>query len=205
MNKEIKLLIADDHAIMRQGLCMMLAAEPGFEVIGEAADYEELCTAMAQREADCVISDYRMGEVVGLEGIEAMRKIDPEIPIVLLTGVDSGMVLDAALRAGVDAVVLKEGDGQDLLEALRAVSVGQCYVSESARSHMADVGEGSLTPRERQVLELLAAGKNNREIGELLFISAKTVDKHRSALLRKFNTHTTAELVAQALRTGLIG
>ncbi len=200
----MRILLADDHAIVRQGLRLMLSAEPGFEVMGEAGNYREVLQALQDMEVDILITDYRMGDASGVDGIERIREEHAELPIVLLTGFDSGLVLDAALRAGVDAVVLKEGDGDELLDALDAVAAGGCFVSEAAREHMSDVDDSSLTPRERQVLSLLAEGKNNREIGEGLFISAKTVDKHRSALLRKFGTHTTAELVARALRDGLI-
>jgi DNA-binding NarL/FixJ family response regulator len=173
-------------------------------VVGEAGNYAEVLEALETADPECVVTDYRMGDAVGVTGIERIRARRPDLPIILLTGVDSGLVLDAALRAGVDAVVLKEGDGEELLSALQAVRAGECFVSDAARSHMADVDDSSLTPREREVLSLLAQGMNNRKIGDKLFISAKTVDKHRSALLRKFDTHTTAELVAVAVRDGLI-
>lgn len=204
MTQQIRILIADDHAIVRQGLRMMLMAENGYEVVAEAGSYGEVMDAIPTHPVDCLLTDYRMGDAHGVEGLENIRTAHPTLPIVLLTGVDSGLVLDAALRAGVDAVVLKEGDGDELLLAIQSVLSGDCYISDAAREHIADADDSTLTPRERQVLTLLAQGNTNRAIGEQLFISAKTVDKHRSALLRKFATHTTAELVARAVREGLI-
>lgn len=201
-NTPLKLFLADDHAFIRDGIKLLLGNYSNFEVVGEAASYPETLKQLQRQPIDYLVLDYQMPGGNGLSGISSIRRKFPDIGIVLLTGVASGTMLNGVLAAGIKAVILKEGAGDELLTALKMVESGEIYVSEEAKLRLDSNPQNSLTKRERQVLSMIASGLKNAEIADSLGVSIKTVDNHRANLMKKLGLHNTAEVVAFAIREG---
>ncbi len=212
----IRILVADDHTVVRKGLCLLLESHPGFKVIGEASDGRE-AIAMAETHApDVVILDVAMPI---LNGIEAARQISAKLPqtaiVFLSMHSDEGYVLKA-LKSGAKAYLLKDSAEYDLINAIKAVSEGKAFFSPAIsrmlveeyvremRERDVDDSYELLTTREREILQLFAEGKAPKEVASLLSLSLYTVETHRSNIFQKLNLHSGAELILYAVRKGVI-
>lgn len=214
--KEIRILLADDHNVMRAGLRVLLESQPGFKVVAEAADGRQtVANALATR-PDVVVLDIAMPQ---LSGIEAAQRIHAQLPqtaiIILSMHSDEGYVL-RALKAGALGYLLKDSAESDLIEAIRVVSEGKAFFSpEISKVLVADYVrevrvrgvEDSyelLTPREKEILQLLVEGRSNKDIAGLLNLSLYTVETHRRNLQSKLDLHSFPELILYAVRKGII-
>jgi two-component system response regulator NreC len=205
-----EVVLADDHWIVRQGLKGLLERE-GFKIIGEAADGREALRIIGERQPAVAILDIGMP---GLNGIDAARAIvhtSPHTRTILLTVHTEETYILEALRAGVNAYVLKSQALADLVHAIREVTRGRLYLSPGVSRTVVEAYQGRsglntdpLSPRERQVLQLVAEGRTAKQVAELLDISVKTAECHRSRIMGKLNIHHTAGLVMYAIRRGLI-
>jgi len=214
--KMIRILLADDHTVVRKGLRLLLENEPGFTVIADAADGREAVGLAERHRPDVVVMDVAMPL---LNGIEAARQISSRLPstaiVFLSMHSDEGYVL-RALKAGARAYLLKDSAEYDLIHAVQAVSEGKAFFSPAISKMLVDdymrqMQERQLedsfellTTREREVLQLLAEGKNNKDVATLLNLSLHTVETHRSNIFQKLNLHNGAELILYAVRKGVI-
>jgi DNA-binding NarL/FixJ family response regulator len=208
----VRVLVADDHALVRSGIVGILNTSPGIEVVAEASDGIETARKALEIRPDVVVLDV---SIPGLNGIEAARRIHaavPQIRILMLTMHDEEEYVVRAVRAGASGYLTKDGTASELIAGVRAVSEGKAYFSPPARRAMARASGrkpgaedpyGELTERERQVFRLVVEGKSNAEIAEILSISPKTVDNHRTRLMNKLEAHSSADLVRYAARRGL--
>jgi two-component system response regulator NreC len=214
--KTIRILLADDHTVVRKGLRLLLEGQPGFDVVADAADGRSAVALSEQHVPDVVVMDVAMP---GLNGIEAARQITaklPQIAVVFLSmHSDEGYVLKA-LKSGARGYLLKDSAEQDLINAVVAVSEGKAffspaiskmlvedYVRQMQDRHVEDSYE-LLTTREREVLQLLAEGRSNKDVAGVLNLSLYTVETHRSNILQKLHLHNQAELILYAIRKGVI-
>ena len=214
--KQIRILLADDHTVVRKGLRLLLESQPGLTVIADASDGRETVALAEQHQPDVVVMDVAMPI---LNGIEAARQISgkhPHIAIVFLSmHSDEGYVLKA-LKAGARAYLLKDSAEYDLIAAIKAVNEGKAFFSPAiskmlVEDYMRQMQERRvedsyelLTTREREVLQLLAEGRNNRDVAAILNLSLYTVETHRGNILQKLNLHSGAELILYAIRKGVI-
>jgi two-component system response regulator NreC len=211
-----KVLIADDHAIVREGVRMILAKEPDIEVVGEAEDGQQALDLVEQRRPNVVIMDLSMPGMGGIEATKKVKEQHPKVNVLVLTMHEDESYVFQLLRAGASGYVLKRAAAQDLVQAVRAAAKGEAFLYPSvARKVVEDylkrveAGEGrdrydGLTEREREILTLIAQGLSNQHIAEKLFISIKTVQTHRAHVLEKLGLHDRTELVRYAIRKGLI-
>jgi len=212
----VRILIADDHAIIRRGLRALLAREPGFEIVAEAADGMEAVKLAEEALPHVAILDISMPN---LNGFEAARRISaslPDVRVVMLTVHNDDHYLWSALKAGATGYVLKSSAEFEVVEATRAVSQGKAYFSPRvsrmlqdeylrySQQNQTDDEYELLTGRERQILQLLAEGQGNKDIATLLDLSTTTVICHRQHILQKLNLHGLADLVLYAIRKGVI-
>ena len=205
-----RVLLADDHQIVREGLRGLLE-KAGHEVVGEAADGREALKLARVLLPDIAVLDLSMPSLNGLDAAHEMRRISPEIKTILLTmHTEKGYVLQA-LRAGAKGYVLKTQAAEDLIRAIREVSRGEVYLSPGVAVSVVDAylqktdpGADPLTPRERQILQLVAEGKSTKEIARILSISFKTAESHRNRMMKKLDIHEVAGLVRYAIRRGLV-
>jgi two-component system response regulator NreC len=216
MNR-ISVLLVDDHTIVREGLCSLLDAEADIKVIAEAEDGREAIEKAGSLHPDVVVMDITMPGLSGLEATCQIKQRCPEVQVVALTMHTAEEYIYQILRAGASGYVVKRAALSELISAVRAASRGECFLSPSVsrtviqdylRRAEALAGENSyerLTPREREVLQLIAEGHSSRGIAELLCISIKTVQTHKAHLMRKLDMHSTAELTRYAIRKGVIG
>ena len=206
----IRVLLADDHEMVREAFAALLEME-GFAIAGQACDGREALRLAAELAPDVIVLDLIMPELNGLDAARALLHRDPGVKIILVTQyADRAYVLEA-LTLGVRGYVLKSQAPPDLLQAIREVCRGATYISPSisemvveAYRTKSDAGAEPLTLREREVLQLIAEGKTNKEVAQILDLSLKTVDSHRSRLMDKLNVRGTAGLVRYAVRRGLI-
>ncbi|HEY0752598.1 MAG TPA: response regulator transcription factor [Ktedonobacteraceae bacterium] len=212
----IQILLADDHTILRAGLKMMLNAQPDMEVVGEAQDGRQALQEALRLHPDIILMDITMPDVNGIEATRQIKRQIPEVKVLILTMHENDEYVYQALRAGASGYMLKEAADTELINALHVVQSGYFYLSPMAQSVMVGdylqrvhAGEekdsySSLTEREREILKLVAEGHTNNQIAELLVISPKTVDTHRTHIMDKLNLHSRAELVKYAMRRGLL-
>ncbi len=209
--KRIRILLADDHAVVRQGFKMILDAQPDMEIIGEAGNGREAVELIEELKPDVVVMDVAMPE---LNGIEATRRVAASVPharVIALSMHKDSVYVREVLRAGARGYLLKDSGAGDLVSAVRAVARGESYLSpaisnavlDDYRRHVTDPID-LLTTREREVLQMLAEGKTNKEIAGVLNLSVYTVDAHRGRIMEKLNLHSINELVRFAVRNGLI-
>lgn len=211
-----KLLLADDHALFREGLRLLLEQSGQFEIVGEANDGQQAVNLALRVNPDVVVLDISMP---GMDGLEAARRIriHSQVPILFLTVHDTDGYFFGALEAGASGYVLKGAVGADLISALGVVKSGGVYLSPSVARRLVEdymrrvaLGEerksyDTLTPREREVLAFIGQGLTNAEIAERLVLSINTVQTHRLHLMEKLNLHSRAQLVQYAVRLGLLG
>jgi two-component system response regulator NreC len=206
----IRVLIAEDHLMVRQGLRALLDRE-GFEVVGEAANGHEAMQSIAESDPDVVVMDISMPIMNGIDTTQELSQRAPKAKAVLLTRHDDDQYVLAALRAGARGYVLKSQAATDLAHAIRQVFRGDLYLSPGVSKIVveaflskADLPRDRLTVREREVLKLISEEKTTKELAALLNISPKTAESHRTRLMQKLNIHTTAGLVRCAIRLGLV-
>ncbi|MDD9730280.1 response regulator transcription factor [Mameliella sp. AT18] len=203
-------VVADDHAIVRSGLRAALESpglvEPaGIKVVAEAADGLSAIAAIRQHRPSLLLLDVQMPLAGGLEVLIEARRWSPETRVVVLSGVTSPGKIGELVSCGVDGLFAKGEDNDELFGALPGILRGRRHVSEVFRRMLEEAPEvPDLSERERQVLNLVVAGRSNKEIAQILGISAKTVDRHRTNLMQKLDVHSVAQLIAYALREGLI-
>ena len=203
-------VIADDHAIVRSGLRAALEAkglieEDGIEVVGEAANGLEAIAAVRQHRPDLMLLDVQMPMAGGTEVLLEARRWSPETKIVVLTGISAVGKLSELVEIGVDGLFSKATNNDALYAALPKVLRGSRQIAGHITRLLEETPQISpLTDRERQCLNLIVAGRSNKEIADLLGISAKTVDRHRTSLMQKLDVHSVAQLIALALREALI-
>jgi DNA-binding NarL/FixJ family response regulator len=207
-----RILLADDHALVRRGLRLILDAEPDLRVIGEASDGAEALQLAEADRPDLAVLDISMPRMTGLQAARRIAELPEPPKILMLTMHDNEQYLFESLRAGAAGYVLKSVADRDLVAACRAAlrdepSLYPAAIAALARSFLADGGRPdrpAITAREEEVLKLVAEGHSSREIGELLFISVKTVERHRANLLQKLGMRDRLELTRYAIRAGLI-
>jgi DNA-binding NarL/FixJ family response regulator len=209
----VRILVADDHEVVRQGLRRLLEARPGWEICGEAATGREAVEKTKQLKPDIVVLDYSMP---GLNGTEATRQIIEKVPrteVLILTMHGSEQVIRGALEAGARGYVLKSDASRDLISAVHALSEHKAFLSSSASGVVLDkylkipqepASQQALTPREREIVQLVTEGKSNKEIGVTLKISTKTVEAHRANMMHKLGLSSVSELVRFAIRNKII-
>lgn len=196
-------VIADDHAIVRQGIAQILLQIPNIEIVAEADNGLTAIAAVKKYRPDLLILDAAMPLARGVEVYADVRRWSPETRVILFTGFTSVGLLADWLNSGVDGMLLKTCSSKEILDAFIAVLGGSGYVAKEISKMLESVGSSQdLTPREREVMALVVAGRTNVEIGERLFISVKTVEKHRGSLMAKLGVHGVAELMVLALREG---
>jgi len=213
---KIHILLADDHTILRAGLKMMLNAQPDMEVVGEAQGGRHAIQEAQRLRPDIVLMDITMPDLNGIEATRQIKKIMPDVKVLVLTMHENEEYVFQALRAGASGYMLKEAADTELITALHVVHDGYFYLSPTAQSVMVgdylqrvNSGEekdsySNLTEREREILKLVAEGYTNNQIAERLVISPKTVDTHRTHIMDKLNLHSRAELVKYAMRRCLL-
>ena len=209
-----RILVADDHTMIRQGLISILRAHPEFEVVGEAADGQEAVARATESRPDVVVLDLGMPRLNGLEAARRIRKALPRTRILVLTMHDDEEYVLRMVRAGASGYLLKDSAASELLAGIRALKAGKVYFGPHASRALAEAYQSDrplpedpferLTDREREVFQLVVEGKTNVQIAELLFISPKTVDNHRTRMMEKLGIHGTAELVRFAAKHNLL-
>jgi two-component system response regulator NreC len=216
MDKKQRIVIAEDHTILREGLRALLSSDPLFEVVGEAEDGRDAIRRVETLMPDLVLMDLSMPKMDGMEAIREIKKRFPETKILALTVHKTEEHILATLKAGADGYIVKDASHAELLMAIRSILSGKSYLSPGISEKVIEgylVGKqtlksssswDTLTQREREVLKMIAEGYKNKEIADYLCISLKTVEKHRSNLMTKLDLHNTAALTAFAMEKGLV-
>jgi two-component system response regulator NreC len=213
--RKIKVVVADDHTILRQGIKALLDNQKGIEVVGEAKDGREAIKTIEELLPDVILMDIAMPGLNGLEATRRIKKKFPKVKVVVLTMHANEEYIFQILNAGADGYLVKETAFQDLISAINAVHKGEAFMSPSiSKKVMTDyiqraqgeekVDFDTLTTREREILQLVAEGNSNKKIAEALFISPKTVETHRAHIMDKLNIHDRAGLIKYAIRKGMI-
>lgn len=207
----VRLVLADDHLVLRQALKALLERR-GLEVVADEPDGRAAVSAVQRHAPDVVVLDVAMPVLNGVDAAREIARIAPSCPVILLSGVEDTRFVRQALKAGVRGFVQKSQGCDELVHAIEEVRGGRLYVSPGASQAIVDacvtaeaeVGSHHLTPRERQVLQLVGEGKSTKQIADVLRISVKTAEFHRGRLMKKVNVHDTANLVRYAIREGWI-
>ncbi|MFZ1398156.1 MAG: response regulator transcription factor [Candidatus Promineifilaceae bacterium] len=214
---KIKLVLADDHAVVRSGLRMLLQAQPDMEIVGEAESGMEALAQVRSLQPDVILMDIQMPGMNGIEATRQIKEVGLETAVLALTMHEDDQYFFEMLQAGASGYLPKRAAPDELVRAIRTVSRGEVFLYPSLATRLVQSylgGEAGsetealvsdLTPREQEVLVLIAEGLTNPEIADKLVISVKTVDRHRENIMRKLNLHSRIELVKYALRHGLIG
>lgn len=212
---ETRIMLADDHALVRRGVRLILDNEPDLTVVGEASDGAEAIEMARELEPDLAILDIAMPRLTGLQAARELSRLQPDLRILILTMYDNEQFFFESLRVGASGYVLKSVADRDLVEACRAAMRGEPFLYPGAvtaliRSYLerAAAGEAiparAITDREEEILKLVAEGHSSQQIAQLLYISVKTVERHRANLLAKLGLKDRLELARYAIRTGLI-
>ena len=214
--KKVKLLVADDHKIFRQGIKKLLEEEPDLQVVGEAADGRETIKKATELKPDVILMDIAMANLNGLEATKQIKKVLPDVKVIMLTMHKNEEYVLQSFQAGASGYILKEGAVEELVSAIRSIHQDKSVLSPTISKTLIDAylrkmetGKTEtpfdlLTDREREVLQLIAEGNTNREVAKLLFISVKTVEAHRAHIMQKLNIHEIAKLVKYAIQKGLV-
>ncbi len=205
----IRILLADDHAVVRQGLKMFLSLDPELEVVGEAANGAEALEQVARLQPDVVLMDLKMPVMDGLTAIGRIRAAHPETEVIAVTSVLEDTSIIEAVRAGAIGYLLKDTEADELCRAIKAAAAGQVQLSPQAAERLvrevrAPDSPEQLSPRELEVLRLIARGMSNREIAQTLIISEKTVKTHASSILSKLGLASRTQAALHAMRLGLV-
>lgn len=206
-----RILVVDDHAIMREGIRLLLGLQEDIEIVGEASDGFEAIKKVQELTPDVIIMDIAMPNMDGLEAIRRIKKKNPKIRILVLTQHDNKEYVLSAIKAGSSGYVTKSALGSELVSAVRTVYNGEAFLYPTAATalvggylhHSEEDPYDSLTNREKEVLKLVAEGYTSRQIGEQLLLCEKTVTGHRTRLMGKLDLHNRTELVKYAIRKGL--
>lgn len=214
MSKTVRIVIADDHAIVREGIRLILQSQPDLEVVGEAATGREAVDLVSQHRPDLVLMDLAMPDLSGMEATAAIKSQHPEVQVLVLTMHDSQEQFYKVLQAGASGYVLKGSNKNDLLGAIRLVSEGGVYLhpmlaTRLIRDYLHRVeSDGApsnqLTEREETVLRLIAEGHTSREIADALAVSPSTVERDRTSIMTKLGLHSRADLIKYAIRRGIV-
>jgi DNA-binding NarL/FixJ family response regulator len=213
--QKLRILLADDHEVVRHGVRTLIEKEAGWEVCGEAGDGREAVLLAKKLEPDVVVLDMGMPELNGLEAARQIKRARPKTELLIFTGEESEQLIHEIFAAGVRSYILKSDLGAHLVSAIRALGQHKHYftnrVSEVVFARYLDGTSGAgkdktegLTPREREIVQLLAEGKSNKEVGALLGIIVKTVETHRATTMRKLRLDAFADLVRYAIRNKII-
>jgi DNA-binding NarL/FixJ family response regulator len=215
----LRILLADDHEVVRRGLCALLRAKPEWEVCGEAVDGREAVEKALALKPDVVILDVGMPNLNGLEATRQIIKARPQIRVLILTLHDSDQLVQEVLNAGARGFLLKSDAARDLVTAVEALRNNKIYFTPKVASMVLEgflrhndnetsVGpsppRSQLTPREREIVQLLAEGKSSRDVAEALGLSIKTAETHRANIMRKLNLHSVSDLVLYAVRNNIV-
>ena len=212
----MRILLADDHGIVRRGLKSLLESQPGLEVVGEAADGLEALRLCSELSPDLLIVDISMPLMNGIEVASRAQKVEPAPAVIILSMHADESYIMRALGAGARGYLVKDATDEDLLPAVRAVAAGKPFFSPTVaavlmedyvrqlRARGLSDSYDLLTDREREILQLLAEGRSNKEVASLLDVGLSTVETHRANLMQKLNLHNTAEIVLYAVRKGII-
>jgi DNA-binding NarL/FixJ family response regulator len=222
----LRILIADDHEVAREGIRSLLESHPGWEVCGQAKDGREAVECASEMKPDLILLDIGMPNLNGLEAARQILAASPDVPILIVTMHDTNQVVREVLRAGARGFVLKSDAGRDLVAAVEALQLNRTFFTnrvsqmvlegflqrEPVDGHDDNGGEkkdhdGSgvvLTSREREVIQLLAEGKTSKEVAAVLHLSVKTAETHRTNLMRKLGLHSVADLTLYAVRNGIV-
>ena len=207
------IVLADDHPVVRRGIRLVLDAEPDLHVVGEAGDGADAIELVLREHADLVVLDVSMPRMTGLQAAAELRRRAPEARTLMLSMHESEQFLFEALRAGASGYVLKSGADSDLVDACRMALRGSLFLYPSAisalvRTHLSQGAANErtqiLTPREIEILKLIAEAHSAKEIADMLVLSVKTVDRHRANILDKLGLHDRVELTRYAIRSGLV-
>jgi DNA-binding NarL/FixJ family response regulator len=216
MNTKVKIIIAEDHTILRAGLRALLSTQKEFEVIGEAGDGREAIRVADKLEPDLMLIDLSMPKLNGMEAIHEIKRRNPQIKVIALTVHKNEEYILAALEAGANGYVLKDASQGELFMAIQYVMTGKKYLSPSISEKIVEVflenrkvgkefsAWDTVTSREKEILKLIAEGYKNKDIADHLFISIKTVEKHRSNLMKKLDLHNTAALTTYAIEKKIV-
>jgi DNA-binding NarL/FixJ family response regulator len=218
MDRPFRILLADDHVMFRRGIRSLIQSMNAVEVVGEASDGLELLRLLRDINPHLVIMDISMPNLRGLEATREIKAISPGVKVLILTMHKDREYLFHALTAGAEGYLLKEDADGELISAIETLRKGGTYISPLLSAQMADIfvdkfrpggepltaPEELLTVREREIIKLIAEGNSSKEIGELLFISSRTVQHHRANIMRKLNVKKTADLVKYAIQKGYV-
>jgi two-component system NarL family response regulator len=200
-----RVLVVDDHSLLRTGVSNIINQEPDLHVVAEAADGREAVEAFRQHRPDVTLMDLRMPVMEGVEAVRQIRALDPQARVVVLTTYDADEDIARALEAGAKAYILKDISADALVSCIRAVLAGRTYLAPAAAAKLAErVTQVQLTPRELTALRLIADGQSNKEIAQTLSISERTVKTHLAHLFEKLGVTSRTEAVRVAMRRGLV-
>jgi DNA-binding NarL/FixJ family response regulator len=204
-NDTIRVLVVEDHNVVRQGLVALLNVTEGLEVVGEAADGAEAIAQFRKHQPDITLIDLRLPKLGGVDAITAIRKETPHARFIVLTTYDGDEDIYRALKAGAKAYLLKGMTSEELMTAIRAVHAGKSHIPQAIAERLAErMGVEELTPREYDVLEQIVQGRSNKEIGSELDISEATVKTHINSLLAKLGVTDRTQAATAAIRRGLV-
>ena len=214
MNLRTRILLADDHAVVRRGLRFVLDAAPDLEVVAEAGDGAEAVAKGLEDDVDLAVLDVSMPRMTGIQAASELSRRRPELRLLMLSMHDNEQYFFEALKAGASGYVLKSAADRDLVEACRATMRGEPFIYPAAvtaliRDHLEKASDGEqqreiLTPRELEVLKLIAEAHSSKEIAQILVISIKTVERHRANILEKLGMRDRVELTRYAIKRGLV-
>jgi len=216
MNQKVRIVIAEDHTILREGLRSLLSSEPNFEIVGEAEDGREAIKCVEKFRPDLILTDLSMPRMNGMEAIKEIKTQSPKTKVLVLTVHKAEEYILATFRAGANGYLLKDSTHAELVMAVKKVLSGKQYISpeisekviegylEGKKTLKSQTSWETLTQREREILKLIAEGYKNKEIAEDLCISVKTVEKHRANLMEKLDLHSIQALTAFAIEKGLV-
>lgn len=207
----IKVLLADDHTIVRQGLKLILSSRPDLEVVGEAANGREVLELAEKLKPDVILMDVAMPELNGIEATRRLHQISPRTKVLVLSMHKEAVYVREILKAGARGYILKDAIDTELVNAIQSVARGDGYISPAISGALLSDYRQNLTDpldllstREREVLQLIAEGKTNKEVATRLNLSVYTVDSHRGKIMEKLNLHSIGELVRFAVKNGLV-
>ncbi|WP_420317784.1 response regulator [Ekhidna sp.] len=204
--KQVKILIADDHQIVIDGLKMVLSARKDFDVVGEAANGNEVLEFLSQDKVDVVVLDINMPEMDGIRCAKKVKKLYPEIKVIILTMYAQKSFVEEIIKIGIDGCLLKNNTGKELSDAISRVHQGKSYYDQIQNFNKddSDLKEYPLSEREIEIIRKLGDGLTSSQISDALFISEHTVKTHRKNILRKLDLHSSSELIQYALNHGII-